>query len=265
MDVVIYFDILFNRAINCDTKNQDCSVSITPNAEQQQLHQKSKQNKSQNDHHKIDSTKSLDWWHFHRDCVEPTRAAISTAGTNLCTNAEKKLRFKINKPLLKSIVSNKNNQSSLVHIKQEPVDDYPDPLKSIVNELPIDMQSMDHKKSKQIKPYFKTNGLAGDDPNGRSYSPPLPIKLNRSISTVAANHSNSNQMAGTNELKSMTHSNRSRKSGKKKKHRRRSYSRGSRSPTRSPSDSRSRSRSHYRKRSRRISSSRSRTHSRSSR
>lgn len=192
------FFIFIRRAIACDTQNRDCSVSIVTNTEQQ--------------------TTKTDLCDFHHQnhSTEPT------------ASNEHKLRFQLKKPLLKSIVLNK---TSSVSIKQEPVDDYPEPNNfsntETINECSTehtntDMQFTDNKKHKQIKSFFKLN----DSDNVRSYSPPLP-KSSRLASMV----SNDSQRTVSGDTKPGRMS-RERKSSKKKKRRRRSYSRSSRSRSR---------------------------------
>lgn len=147
--------------------------------------------------------------------------------SSIASSIDKRLKFKVKRPLLKSIVLNKKPQISAVNIKQEPFDnDYPD-LNKVSDECVANETNMqfDKKHNKPINSYYKIN----DSDNGRSYSPPLP-KSSRIISLVS---NNLHQTAAASTEAKEVRTSRDRKSSKKKKRRRRSHSKSSRSRSRS--------------------------------
>lgn len=142
-------------------------------------------------------------------------------------SVDKRLQSKLKRPLLKSIVLNKEPEISVINIKQEPFDnDYPD-LNKVSAECLANETNMqfDKKHNKQINSYFKID----NSENGRSYSPPLP-KSSRTTSSVS---NNSHHMAAASTEAKEVRTSRDKKSSKKKKRRKRSYSKSSRSRSRS--------------------------------
>lgn len=149
------------------------------------------------------------------------------ANSSSAPSIDKRLKFKLKRPLLKSIVLNKQPELPVINIKQEPFDDDYSNLNKVSHERLTSEANMqfDKKHNKQINSYFKIN----DSDNVRSYSPPLP-KSSRITPSVS---NNSHHMAAASTEAKEVRPSRERKSSKKKKRRRRSYSKCSRSRSRS--------------------------------
>lgn len=196
--------ISIRREFSCDSKRNNCTVSINPELKS--------------------FTPPKDLCNHHcNNCNCITSATIDI----------KKPKNQIKK--LKSIILSTNNNKKIasLNIKQELNDsDSNEPIQTvntvecstpkILNDI---MQFNDIKETKSINSYFKSNEFVSK--NVRSYSPPLPA-THRLASMV----SNDSHQTGNNESR-RSRSSKDQKINKKRKKRRHSYSKDSRSRSKS--------------------------------